>query len=157
MKGKEAEYVVPLGEVFKQPRPKRARKAIVAIRRFVKKHTRSENVVIDNEVNEKVWENAKNIPRRVSVVLVDHANKINVYLKDGKRLAEDKKKWEQEEKDKKKKKGDKAKDRGKAEEKEKGKEDEKDAEMNREKEQKKKDKKEKELAAEKSAMKRKTN
>lgn len=102
MKGNEAEYVVPFRAVFKAPKGKRARRAIVAIRRFVRKHTRveAENVKITADVNKAVWAHANHIPRRIAVVLKKDADKVVVYLKGSKQIDEDKKKLEAEKKKK---------------------------------------------------------
>lgn len=64
----ERVYIVPLREVKKTPRRKRAAKAIRYIRRFLKKHTKNENIVISNELNEEIWKDGiENIPNKVKV------------------------------------------------------------------------------------------
>ena len=61
-------YTIPLREVKKVPRTKRAPKAIRFIERFLQKHMKSEVILIDEKVNEKVWERGiENIPPRLKV------------------------------------------------------------------------------------------
>lgn len=92
VQGEYAEYVVPLKGVFKAPKGKRARRAITAIKRFVWKHARSRNVKVTKDVNEKIWENAGRIPRRIEVVLFKDKDTVVVYLKGSKQIDEDRKK-----------------------------------------------------------------
>ncbi len=64
----ERVYIIPLREVKKTPRKKRAAKAIRYIRRFLEKHTKNENIIISNELNEEIWKNGiENIPSKVKV------------------------------------------------------------------------------------------
>lgn len=154
MKGNEAEYVISLVPVFSQPRPKRARKAVIAVKRFVKKHVRSDNAVITEELNREIWKNSKNIPRRLEVMLVKKDDRVYVYLSKGKQLAEDKKR---EAEDKKKKEAEKKEKENKAAGKkgEEGKAAESAGAQAAEEEKKKREeKREKELAAEKGEIKR---
>lgn len=61
-------YTIPLREVKKTPRPKRAAKATRFIRKFIEKHMKSDAVKIDNKLNELVWKDGiKNIPSKVKV------------------------------------------------------------------------------------------
>lgn len=61
-------YTIPLREVKKAPRSKRAPKAMRFIEKFLKKNMKSEVILIDGKVNEKVWERGiKNIPPRIKV------------------------------------------------------------------------------------------
>ncbi|MBI5554140.1 MAG: hypothetical protein HY917_05380 [Candidatus Diapherotrites archaeon] len=149
MKGNEAEYVIPLRDAFRAPPLKRVRKANLAIHRFVFKHTRQKNVTIMPEVNEFIHLHSKNIPRRISAVLVAEEGKIKVFLAGGKQLAEEKKKKTESEKKKK----------AAAKEKD-AKPEEKKAEPTpeeKEKQEKLKEKKAKELAASAVSHKRKTD
>ncbi len=64
--------------VLKYPYTKRADGAIVAIKKFVEKHTRAERgkVIIGNELNNEIWKNGrKNPPHKVNVFVQN--------LKDG--------------------------------------------------------------------------
>ena len=64
----ERVYIIPLREVKKTPRKKRATKAIRYIRRFLEKHTKNENIIISNELNEEIWKDGiENIPSKVKV------------------------------------------------------------------------------------------
>jgi len=91
MKGEQAEYIISFGKVFNQPRAVRMTKALNSIRSFVKKHTRNENTVITKDVNEYMWKNSKNVPRKIPVILRKSGDKIIVYLQGSKQLEEDKK------------------------------------------------------------------
>ncbi|RLG55124.1 MAG: 50S ribosomal protein L31e [Candidatus Hydrothermarchaeota archaeon] len=64
----ERVYIIPLREVKKTPRRKRAAKAMRYIRRFLERHTKNENIIISNELNEEIWKNGiENIPSKVKV------------------------------------------------------------------------------------------
>ncbi len=64
----ERVYTIPLREVRKTPRTKHAPKAMKYIRRYIEKHTKSDKVILDNSVNEKVWERGiKNMPSKIKV------------------------------------------------------------------------------------------
>jgi large subunit ribosomal protein L31e len=61
-------YTIPLRDVKKAPRTKRAQKAIIYIRSFLEKHMKSEDIVIDRELNEKIWERGiQKIPSKIRV------------------------------------------------------------------------------------------
>ena len=64
------EYTVPLRRKTKvAPNWRRSKKAMSVLIEFIKKHMKTEEVVICNELNEKIWENGiKNPPGKVSVV-----------------------------------------------------------------------------------------
>ncbi len=100
MKGNEAEYVIPLTDTIRQHTLKKARRAIVAVKRFVYKHARIKDVSISNEINEFVWSRSKNIPRKINAILLKDGEKVYVYLKGGKGLEEHKKKAAAEKKEK---------------------------------------------------------
>ncbi|MFQ5975205.1 MAG: 50S ribosomal protein L31e [Candidatus Hydrothermarchaeales archaeon] len=64
----ERVYTIPLREVKKTPKSKRAPKAIRYIRRYLEKHAKSDKIILDNSVNEKVWERGiKNMPSKIKV------------------------------------------------------------------------------------------
>ncbi len=64
----ERVYTIPLREVRKTPRIKHAPKAIRYIRRYLEKHTKSDKIILDNSVNEKIWERGiKNMPSKIKV------------------------------------------------------------------------------------------
>jgi large subunit ribosomal protein L31e len=61
-------YTIPLRDVKKTPRTKRAQKAVRYIRSFLQKHMKSEDVIIDGELNEKIWERGiEHIPSKIRV------------------------------------------------------------------------------------------
>ena len=61
-------YTIPLRDVKQMPRTKRAQKAIRYIRKFLSKHMKSDNIVIDKELNEKIWERGiEHIPSKIRV------------------------------------------------------------------------------------------
>ncbi len=52
----------------KAPRTKRAAKAMRYLKAFVKKHAKVDEIKINNDVNEKIWENGmKNIPNKIRI------------------------------------------------------------------------------------------
>lgn len=137
----EKHFVVSFSEIFRNPRQKRAYRAINYLKRFVFKHFRiaPENVAISMALNEAVWAKGReHIPRKIEIKIVKEKEKASVYLKEEKI----KKPKKEEEKKKEEK---------KAEEKEKTGEA---AAEKEEIERKKKEKKVKEKAAEAAEIKR---
>jgi large subunit ribosomal protein L31e len=67
----ERTYIVPLRkEYMKVPRWKKSKKAVTALRQFLVKHMKSEEVKIGKEVNEYVWNHGiKNPPHHVKVTV----------------------------------------------------------------------------------------
>ncbi|WP_292459825.1 50S ribosomal protein L31e [Methanothermococcus sp.] len=65
-------YTIPLRDVTnKSKATKRAPRAIRKVREFLKRHTKSEVVKLDNSINEKIWERSLNkIPARIRVKVV---------------------------------------------------------------------------------------
>ncbi|MBU3941038.1 MAG: 50S ribosomal protein L31e [Nanoarchaeota archaeon] len=93
----EREYIVNLRkEIIKAPRQKKAKKAIRALKAFLSRHMKSEDVKLGKYLNEYLWQNGpKNPPTRVE---------IRVTKKDEKVFAELKSAPEEKKKDKKEKK-----------------------------------------------------
>jgi large subunit ribosomal protein L31e len=61
-------YTIPLRDVKKVPRTKRAQKAVIYIRSFLQKHMKSEDIIIDMGLNEKIWERGiQKIPSKIRV------------------------------------------------------------------------------------------
>lgn len=61
-------YVIPLRDVKRAPRWRRANAAIKDIRSFLVRHMKSEDVKLDASINEKVWERgSEKPPRRIRV------------------------------------------------------------------------------------------
>ena len=63
------DYVIPLRrEVRKAPKWRRSKKAVSVVRKFIRKHMKTERVIICTELNEKIWEHGiKNPPGKVEV------------------------------------------------------------------------------------------
>ncbi len=59
-------YTVPLGRAWIAPRYRRAEKAITVLRKFIDRHMKPEDVVIETAVNEEIWKNGiQNPPRKI--------------------------------------------------------------------------------------------
>ena len=59
----ERTYTIPLRrEYLKVPKYKRAKKAMIGLRKFLVKHMKSENVRIGPQLNEKVWSRGMKSP-----------------------------------------------------------------------------------------------
>jgi large subunit ribosomal protein L31e len=76
MAGKKTEsleraYIVPLRREFlKAPKYKRAKKALAALRQFIQKHMKSEDVVISTELNNFIWRHGmKNPPHHIKIAV----------------------------------------------------------------------------------------
>ena len=65
----ERTYNVPLRkEYMKAPRWNRTKKAVTALRQFLVKHMKSENVLLSKELNEELWKRGiQNPPHHVKV------------------------------------------------------------------------------------------
>jgi len=65
----EREYIIPLRKEFqKAPKYKRAKKTIKALKEFLAKHMKSDNIKIGKYLNLKVWEHGiKNPPHKLKV------------------------------------------------------------------------------------------
>ncbi len=149
MKGEQADYIIPLRDAFKFPKPKRIIKTLGVIKRFAFKHTRKRDVFIAREVNEFLHMHSKNIPRRIDSVIILEGDKARIFLREGRELEEFRKMQADKKKAKDKKKDEKA-----AKEDKEEKKDEKEGE--KELARKKEEKKIKEDAAMKTDIKRKT-
>jgi large subunit ribosomal protein L31e len=88
-------YTIPLGKAWISKRKKRAPKAAKIVRTFVMKHMKvqteveedeePEKLVIDNEVNEKLWSRGiEKPPRKIRVrVVKDKEGVVTVHLAEG--------------------------------------------------------------------------
>jgi large subunit ribosomal protein L31e len=67
----ERTYNIPLRKEYqKVPRWKRSKKAVTALKQFLQKHMKSEDVKLSKEINEKVWQHGiKNPPHHVKVTV----------------------------------------------------------------------------------------
>ena len=70
------EYVVPLRRKTRYaPKWRRSKKAVSVLREFIKKHMKTDSVVICPELNETIWQRGiKNPPGKVSVVALKMQN-----------------------------------------------------------------------------------
>jgi len=81
----ERVYNIPLRrETLKVPRYKKANKAVKAVREFISKHMKSNDVVIGKYLNLRIWKHGlKNPPHHVEVnALKDNKGKVFVELVD---------------------------------------------------------------------------
>lgn len=64
------EYVIPLRkEWLKTPKYKRAKKAVIAVRQFLKRHLKASDVKVGPTLNLELWKHGiKNPPSRIKVV-----------------------------------------------------------------------------------------
>ena len=63
-------YTIPLGRAWIAPRYRRAEKAITVLRKFVQRHMKPDEVIIDPSVNEEIWKRGiQNPPRKIRVKL----------------------------------------------------------------------------------------
>ncbi len=79
----ERTYTVPLRKEFlKVPYWKRTKKAVTALRQFLVKHMKSENVKLDNKLNLHVWKHGgRNPPHHVKVTATkDGENVVKAWL-----------------------------------------------------------------------------
>ncbi|MBR1368643.1 50S ribosomal protein L31 [Methanocalculus chunghsingensis] len=62
---KEQIYNIPLRDAKRAPKWKRSKVAIKDIRTFLEKHMKAEDVKLDRNINEKVWERGSQKPPRM--------------------------------------------------------------------------------------------
>ena len=63
-------YTVPLGRAWVAPKYRRAEKAVSVLRKFVARHMKPDEVIIDPSVNEEIWKRGiQNPPRKIRVKL----------------------------------------------------------------------------------------
>jgi ribosomal protein L31E len=72
MKGTEAEYIIPLRkEVMKVAKYDRTKKAVIAIRQYLQKHTKSKNVLLGKQINKKLQSGGrKNVVSKIHVKVI---------------------------------------------------------------------------------------
>ena len=75
-------YTIPLRDVKKVPRTIRSPKAIRLVREFMERHMKSNDIIIDSSVNEKIWERGiKKTPPKIKVKAVkDEDGTVSVTL-----------------------------------------------------------------------------
>ena len=99
----ERTYNVPLRKEFqKVPRYKKTNKAVTAVKQFLSKHMKSDNVKIGKSINEQIWKHGiKNPPHHVKITVTkDDKGEVKAELfgmkkkedKKGKKVKTEKKK-----------------------------------------------------------------
>ena len=74
-------YTIPLKAVKKAPRWKRSNRAIALIREYLIKHTKSEYILIDTTINEKVWaRGSQKPPSKIRVKVTEDEDIIRAEL-----------------------------------------------------------------------------
>ena len=74
-------YTIPLKAVKKAPRWKRSNRAIALIREYLMKHTKSEYIMIDTTINEKVWaRGSQKPPSKIRVKVTEEEDIIRAEL-----------------------------------------------------------------------------
>jgi large subunit ribosomal protein L31e len=74
-------YTIPLRDVKRVPRTKRSPRAIRYVREFIQKHMKTEDVIIDQSVNEKIWERGiEKVPTKIKVKAVEEDGTVEVTL-----------------------------------------------------------------------------
>ena len=74
-------YTIPLKAVKKAPRWKRSNRAIALIREYLMKHTKSEYILIDTTINEKVWaRGSQKPPSKIRVKVTEEEDIIRAEL-----------------------------------------------------------------------------
>ncbi|MDI3473880.1 MAG: large subunit ribosomal protein L31e [Candidatus Woesearchaeota archaeon] len=79
----ERVYNIPLRREFlKVPKYKRSKKAVKAVREFLSRHMKSDEVIIDNSINMALWHNGgENPPHHIKVVAKkDNEGKVRAEL-----------------------------------------------------------------------------
>ncbi len=82
MKGNESEYIIPLRkEVMKVAKYDRTKKAVIAVRQFLQKHTKSKEVLLGKELNKKLQKGGrKNVVSKVHVKVIKDEDKYRAEL-----------------------------------------------------------------------------
>lgn len=90
----ERVYTINLGRVVLAPDNRRSKRAINMIRDFAIKHMKSEEIIIDEELNELIWARGiRSPPRRVRVLITKDASgvvTVKPYREEEKEKKEDK-------------------------------------------------------------------
>jgi len=61
-------YIVPLRKAYRAAATKRARKAMVHLQEFLKKHMKTSAIVVGQSINEEIWKNSMgNPPRKIKI------------------------------------------------------------------------------------------
>jgi large subunit ribosomal protein L31e len=74
-------FTIPLRNVKKAPRWKRSNRAIAEIREYLMRHTKSEDVILDAAINEKVWDRgSQKPPSRIRVKVTEEEDIVKAEL-----------------------------------------------------------------------------
>ncbi|MBN2153599.1 MAG: 60S ribosomal protein L31 [Candidatus Lokiarchaeota archaeon] len=78
----ERTYVVPLSRAYASPRKYRAKKAVIILREFFKRHMKATDLVILPEVNDEIWSRSiERPPRKIKIrALKNIEGKVTLYL-----------------------------------------------------------------------------
>jgi len=78
-------YTIPLGRAWIVPKYRRAEKAVSVLRKFVTRHMKPDEVIIDPSVNEEIWKRGiQNPPRKIRVKLSkDATGLVTVTMAEG--------------------------------------------------------------------------
>ena len=78
-------YTIPLGRAWISPRNKRTPRAVRIVRDFIQRHMKPENLILSNEVNERIWSRGiQKPPRRIRVrAAKDEEGTVTLYLAEG--------------------------------------------------------------------------
>lgn len=78
----EREYIINLRREFiKKPRYKKAKKSVKAVREFLIKHMKCEDISIGKYLNQEIWKNGpKNPPAKVHIKVIKEDNKVKAEL-----------------------------------------------------------------------------
>ncbi len=83
----ERVYTINLGRVVLAPDNRRSKRAINMIREFATRHMKSEEVIIDEELNELVWARGiRSPPRKIRVIISKDASgvvRVKPYKQEG--------------------------------------------------------------------------
>ena len=79
----EREYIINLRkEILKAPRYKKSKKAIRALKEFLKRHMKSDDIKLGPYLNEHIWQNGpKNPPTKVEIKVKKEDEKVFAELK----------------------------------------------------------------------------
>ncbi|MEM2936897.1 MAG: 50S ribosomal protein L31e [Candidatus Bathyarchaeia archaeon] len=78
-------YTIPLGRAWVSPRNRRTPRAVRIVRDFIQRHMKPKNLLLSNEVNERIWSRGiQKPPRRIRVrAAKDEEGTVTLYLAEG--------------------------------------------------------------------------
>jgi len=79
--GSQTVLTIPLRDAWKAARNRRAEAAVNLLKRHVRRHTKTENVILSGKVAEMLWRRGiQNPPRKIRVALEIDEEKVTVRL-----------------------------------------------------------------------------